>query len=166
MRQLYLQKSVISYTDEHPIVNRSKEAQYSLRASKKGTMNEITIHNQKRQQVATIEVEENFGKRQGIISVEGQKQFFIEQVVTTLSLQEQTELYLVGDWKSLSFDLMKGYRKLAKVRPKWMPFGSSSYEMTIFEEVYEPEIVSLVSAICYFNSKKEKENAQQILQIV
>lgn len=101
-----------------------------------------------------------------MINVEGKTRFIIEQVVTTLSLQEQTDLYLVGDWKSLSFDLMKGYRKLAKVRPKWMAFGSSSYEMTIFEEAYEPELVSLVSTICYFNPKKEKENMHQILQII
>lgn len=166
MRQLYLQKGMVNFVSAKTIVDRNKEKNYVISSVTNNNNQELCVHDNQNNKIASVEIKENLGNREGMLVVENQNLFLLEQVVTTLSLQEQTDLYLVGDWKELSFDLMKGYRKLGKVRPKWMAFGSSSCEITVFEEQYETILVSTVSAIDYFNAKKESEDSQKVLQII
>ena len=115
----------------------------------------MTIYKSENQQVAVVTNDESIFT----VEVDNKKVFIIEKKLdqgTPKYVVTSDELAIDGDLFGMSFNVMLGYRKVAKVRKRWTTLGNS-YELTIFEDENEVALVGLVTTLDYIKSNKQLE---------
>ncbi|AQP53535.1 hypothetical protein CBF34_00260 [Vagococcus penaei] len=149
MKQLYVKKMLFEDKDI-VVLNRNEEAEYYMTLNTVPDAVSINVYNMTNDLVSTIEstitpsqmdvtVYTNNMEIATLSYVDGEKNH-------TGNLVEKNDLTVIDDWKNFKFELLKGYRKVSKVRPKWM-LWAPSYELTIFEEEYTDASVGMITGI-------------------
>ncbi|QNN73439.1 hypothetical protein H9L18_02240 [Vagococcus carniphilus] len=161
MRQLFMKRKVSNPSETFTVTNRNEKDVYGVSVNSVENSQLITIHKSENQQVAMVTKEQSNDGSTFIVEVDNKKVFIIEKGLvqgTSKYIATSDELTIDGDLFGMSFNVMLGYRKVAKVRKRWTSIGDS-YEITIFEDDNEASLVGLVTTLDYIKSNEQLEIA-------
>ncbi|MFW7432141.1 LURP-one-related/scramblase family protein [Vagococcus carniphilus] len=157
MRQLFMKRKVSNPSETFTVTNRNEKDVYGVSVNSVENSQLITIHKSENQQVAMVTKEQSNDGSTFIVEVDNKKVFIIEKGLvqgTSKYIATSDELTIDGDLFGMSFNVMLGYRKVAKVRKRWTTLGNS-YELTIFEDENEVALVGLVSTLDFIKSNED-----------
>lgn len=157
MRQLFMKRKVSNPSETFTVTNRNEKDVYGVSVNSVENSQLITIHKSENQQVAMVTKEQSNDGSTFIVEVDNKKVFIIEKGLvqgTSKYIATSDELTIDGDLFCMSFNVMLGYRKVAKVRKRWTTLGNS-YELTIFEDENEVALVGLVSTLDFIKSNED-----------
>ncbi|MDT2865136.1 LURP-one-related/scramblase family protein [Vagococcus carniphilus] len=152
MRQLFMKRKVSNPSETFTVTDRNQKDVYGVSINSVENSQLMTIHKSENQQVAIITNDESIFT----VEVDNKKVFIIEKKLdqgTSKYTATSDELTIDGDLFGMSFNVMLGYRKVAKVRKRWTTLGNS-YELTIFEDENEVALVGLVSTLDFIKSNE------------
>ncbi|WP_326716984.1 hypothetical protein [Vagococcus jeotgali] len=143
MRQLFILRK--EFTTEHniPVTNRKGDIQYTIKRIGEGEKESYTILDYLNNEVLHVNSEFQDGQIKVGVWTEEKCLFTVKQTHNSLDEAYQimdSMLDIYGDWRTLDFDINSGYRKVAKVRNRWISFGDA-LELTVFEK--SSEVISL-----------------------
>lgn len=120
------------------VANSNQEAIVHVKQKTAETLSEIVVQNE----------------NEPLFLIETQKNSDLLNVFPT-----NHELSFSGSLPNMRFDLLNGYRKVGKVRKRWVS-SEDMYELTIFESDCESDLIGLVSALDFiiYNEKKASKN--------
>lgn len=149
-----MKRKVSNPSETFTVTNRNEKDVYGVSVNSVENSQLITIHKSENQQVAMVTKEQSNDGSTFIVEVDNKKVFIIEKGLvqgTSKYIATSDELTIDGDLFGMSFNVMLGYRKVAKVRKRWTTLGNS-YELTIFEDENEVALVGLVSTLDFIKS--------------
>lgn len=156
-----MKQKVSNPSETFTVTNRKEEDVYGISVNSIDNELFITIHNPAHEQVAVVTNKHSKDDFQFSVAADNEKVFTIEKrlsPVTSDYVVTGDKLHLDSDFFDMSFNIMFGYRKVAKVRNRWTTRGES-YEITVFEDENEAAIVGLVSVLDFIkNNEKKKSN--------
>ncbi|MFC6347200.1 hypothetical protein [Vagococcus carniphilus] len=156
-----MKRKVSNPSETFTVTNRNEKDVYGVSVNSVENSQLITIHKSENQQVAMVTKEQSNDGSTFIVEVDNKKVFIIEKGLvqgTSKYIATSDELTIDGDLFGMSFNVMLGYRKVAKVRKRWTSIGDS-YEITIFEDDNEASLVGLVTTLDYIKSNEQLEIA-------
>ncbi|MFY8329242.1 hypothetical protein [Vagococcus carniphilus] len=156
-----MKRKVSNPSETFTVTNRNEKDVYGVSVNSVENSQLITIHKSENQQVAMVIKEQSNDGSTFIVEVDNKKVFIIEKGLvqgTSKYIATSDELTIDGDLFGMSFNVMLGYRKVAKVRKRWTSIGDS-YEITIFEDDNEASLVGLVTTLDYIKSNEQLEIA-------
>lgn len=120
------------------VANSNQEAIVHVKQKTAETLSEIVVQNE----------------NEPLFIIEAKKNSNLLNVFPT-----NHELSFSGSLPNMRFDLLNGYRKVGKVRKRWVS-SEDMYELTIFEPDCESDLIGLVSALDFiiYNEKKAGKN--------
>lgn len=147
MKQLIMKKGETSIHEMVTIVNRKEKDEYTLSMSSVKKTPRITITTADKMSEAIVnEVKLEMSKR-FVIEYDDKVVFVIDKEKnSTDCIIKSDKMFIEGDLNKMSFDIMLGYRKIAKIRERWVSMGDS-YELTIFEPENEIALVALLAIL-------------------
>lgn len=157
MRQLFMKRKASNPSETFTVTNRNEKDVYGVSVNSVENSQLITIHKSENQQVAMVTKEQSNDGSTFTVEVDNKKVFIIEKGLvqgTSKYIATSDELTIDGDLFGMSFNVMLGYRKVAKVRKRWTTLGDS-YELTIFEDENEVALVGLVSTLDFIKSNED-----------
>ncbi|WP_420513130.1 hypothetical protein [Vagococcus carniphilus] len=152
-----MKRKVSNPSETFTVTNRNEKDVYGVSVNSVENSQLITIHKSENQQVAMVTKEQSNDGSTFIVEVDNKKVFIIEKGLvqgTSKYIATSDELTIDGDLFGMSFNVMLGYRKVAKVRKRWTTLGNS-YELTIFEDENEVALVGLVSTLDFIKSNED-----------
>lgn len=152
-----MKRKVSNPSETFTVTNRNEKDVYGVSVNSVENSQLITIHKSENQQVAIVTKEQSNDGSTFIVEVDNKKVFIIEKGLvqgTSKYIATSDELTIDGDLFGMSFNVMLGYRKVAKVRKRWTTLGNS-YELTIFEDENEVALVGLVSTLDFIKSNED-----------
>ncbi len=160
-----MKRKVSNPSETFTVTNRNEKDVYGVSVNSVENSQLITIHKSEDQQVAVVMNKQSDESLKYSVEVGNDEVFIIEKIVAQGAANYVVtgeELTIDGELLDMSFNIMLGYRKVAKVRKRWTSLGDS-YELTIFEDENEVAVVGLVSILdflkCDVASKVLKSNA-------
>ncbi|HCM89550.1 MULTISPECIES: hypothetical protein [Vagococcus] len=147
MKRLIMKQGETSIHELVTIVNQKGKDEYNLSMSSVKKTPRITITHVSKTSEATVneirlETVERF-----VIEVDRKVIFIIEKEKNSKDyIVKSDKMFIEGDLNKMSFDIMLGYRKVAKVRERWISIGES-YELTVFEHENEVALVALLATL-------------------
>lgn len=154
-------------------MNSNKKNKLSIKERRGGEIYSITVSNSDQNlllsvansnQEAIVHVKQKTAETPSeiIVQTESKPLFLIgsEKNLESLNvIPTNHELILTGSLPDMSFDMLLGYRKVGKVRKRWVS-SENMYELTIFEQDFEPDLIGLVSALDFitYHSEKARKN--------
>lgn len=160
VRQLFMKQKVSNPSETFALTDRNEKDVYQVSVSEVENPQLITIHKTENQQVAVITTEQLDDVLLFNIEVDNKKVFVIEKKLDQGESQytiTSDELTIDGDLFGMMFNIMFGYRKVAKVRKRWTTLGNS-YELTTFEEENEVTLVALVAILDFINMNEKRSD--------
>ncbi|MGY3765679.1 hypothetical protein ACWOAH_03885 [Vagococcus vulneris] len=146
MKQLYVKKGLFE-NKEILVMNRNEDIEYNLILTPLASGAKVDIFNKQNQSVAVITASMVSSGISIDVTANGNAMAKIDfkknRNMEYRDLVEMDDLTVINDWQSYKFELLRGYRKVAKVRPKWMEWGST-YELTIFEDEYTDAAIGMI----------------------
>ncbi|MBO0476558.1 hypothetical protein DOK76_05715 [Vagococcus sp. DIV0080] len=147
MRQLFMKQMVSGEKDNFTIKDRRGEEVYTVAFDETDSDTLFSISNHGQQPVVLIKEDEESCQKRYCIHSEGQEIFIVEADETLVECRAiSDELSINGDMLSMTFDVMYGYRKVGKIRKRWIP-SENSYELTIFESDREGVLLGLMACL-------------------
>lgn len=145
MRQLFMRQRVFSIGDSCVIKDRSGNDVYEVAVPEGKNIKGMTVFDNDRNPVITIKRKSLNVFPKIVIEVGNQEVFVIEKRLNSDYRIISQGIAIYDDWRKMDFDVMAGYRKVAKVRKRWV-YPGDSYELTIFEKENELALVGLLIA--------------------
>lgn len=147
-----MKRKVSNPSETFTVTDRNEKDVYGVSVNSVENSQLMTIYKSENQQVAVVTNDESIFT----VEVDNKKVFIIEKKLdqgTPKYVVTSDELAIDGDLFGMSFNVMLGYRKVAKVRKRWTTLGNS-YELTIFEDENEVALVGLVSTLDFIKSNE------------
>lgn len=146
MRQLFMLKKKFVVDGDCFITNRSGDVLYTVERLTASPRSTYIIYNDKQEEVVRVNSDDSNVASELNVLIDGDYKFIVEETTSsdtpTYKIAGE-ELSVYDNWSKMNFDIMNGYRKVAKVRNRWVSPGDS-YELTIFEEDCELESIGLL----------------------
>ena len=167
MRQLFVKDDDFSLEKPFSFFNRPGDAEYHLEQYQDNGTAYLVLLNQKKEMIGKVSKETAKGRPRyvGMTSV-GEELFLLRQEKTD-ELEgfvfSSPVFELCGQWWECNYDVMYGYRKVAKIRKRWVHWGLSR-EITLFEEQSELFTLLLVAAFLYLENEKNNNNALYFIE--
>lgn len=160
MKQLIMKQGETSIRETVTVVNRKGKEEYTVLMSTKENTPKITIKTVGKDNCAVVSEIGVENSERYVIKVNGKEMFIIEKEIPTISskyIVKSEVMFIEGDLCGMSFDIMLGYRKIAKIRERWVSMGDS-YELTIFEPENEIALVALLAILDFvkYNTSKSE----------
>ncbi|MGO3731806.1 MAG: LURP-one-related/scramblase family protein [Vagococcus sp.] len=158
MKQLFMKQKVFSLGEKFTIQDRAGDDVYVVEGSFMKVPKTFVVYDIDNRPTVKITKKMLSLLPKFCVEVEGEEVFAIEKRLTAIKSKYVVEgngLTIQGDWWDMNFDVMRGYRKVAKVRKRWISWGDS-YELTIFETENEAALIGLIAAIDFV---KQQESA-------
>ncbi|MGX7023933.1 LURP-one-related/scramblase family protein [Vagococcus hydrophili] len=153
MKQLIMKQGETSIRETTTVVNRKGKEEYTVIISSEKDTPKITVKTIGKEIVAVVKEVEMGAEEKYIIEVDNEVVFNVEKEMLTHGsnyIVESKEMHTEGYLSKMSFEIMLGYRKVAKVRKRWIA-TEDSYELTIFEPENELSLVALLSLLDFVN---------------
>lgn len=153
MKQLIMKQGETSIRETTTVVNRKGKEEYTVIISSEKDTPKITVKTIGKEIVAVVKEVEMGAEEKYIIEVDNEVVFNVEKEMLTHGsnyIVESKEMHTEGYLSKMSFEIMLGYRKVAKVRKRWIA-TEDSYELTIFEPENELSLVALLSLLYFVN---------------
>lgn len=155
-----MKRKVSNPSETFTVTNRNEEDVYGVSVDSIDNELFITIHNPVHEQVAVVTNNRSEEFFRFTVEVDNEKVFTIEKRLSPVAsnyVVTGDKLNLDDDFFDMSFNIMLGYRKVAKLRNRWTTRGES-YEITVFEDENEPAIIGLVSILDFIKNNEEKKS--------
>lgn len=167
MRQLFVKNDDFSLEKPFSFFNRPGDAEYHLEQYEDDDTAYLVLLNEKKEMIGKVSKENTKGatKYVGMTGV-GEELFLLRQEKTDTSngfVFSSPVFELCGQWWEFNYDVMYGYRKVAKVRKRWVHWGPS-HEITLFEEQSELFTLLLVAAFLYLENEKNNNSALYFIE--
>ncbi len=147
MKQLFMKQMVSNGKDNYIIKDRRGEEQYTVTLNDLEVEDFISISNHHKEPVLLVKQDGENELKKFVVSSDMKEILTIEfNDITKECKATSDELAIVGDLLEMTFDVMYGYRKVGKVRKRWVA-TEDTYEMTIFESDRENAIIGLATVL-------------------
>lgn len=156
MKQLFMKQLVSSEKDNYEIKDRRGKKLYTVVLNDLEVTDFINISNIDKKEVLLVKLDRNNEIKNFVVYSDNQELIAINfNHLTKECLVNSNELAISGDLLEMTFDIMFGYRKVGKVRKRWVS-SEDTYEITIFESDRELDIIGLVTVLDVAHSYREK----------
>lgn len=147
MKQLFMKQEVSVDKENYTIKDRRGEELYTVILNGLEVGEFLSISNHHEESVLLVrQNRENelikfivYSSNQELLSIEYNKE-------TNECRTTNSDLAIIGDLLEMTFDIMYGYRKVGKVRKRWVA-SEDAYELTVFEMDREFEIIGLATVM-------------------
>ncbi|MBO0429469.1 hypothetical protein JZO82_09870 [Vagococcus fluvialis] len=147
MKQLFMKQLVSSGKDNYTIKDRRGKELYTVTLDDLEVGDFISISNCRKEPVLLVKQDEENELKKFVVYSDNQELIAVEfNDLTKECTAMSNELAIIGDLLEMTFDVMYGYRKVGKVRKRWVS-SEDTYEMTIFESDRESEIIGLATVL-------------------
>lgn len=150
MRQLFMKQLVSKESDNFIINDRRGKEIYTVSVDESNDNNLLSITDSFKEEVVFVkQIKEN--DVTSFIIHSGEEELLVIEADKKTSDCEITsrDLTINGKLSDMNFDLMFGYRKVGKVRKRWVS-SEDAYELTIFESDREIALVALVAVLDFY----------------
>ncbi|MEG0285894.1 MULTISPECIES: hypothetical protein [Vagococcus] len=146
MKQFFMEQSGSENKEKFIIKDRRGEETYTV------ILNDLEeehllISDFKKNPVVLVKQKKGNDQSQFAVLLDGETAFYIEKDETTSKLTASSdELTIDGDLLDMTFDVMFGYRKVGKIRKRWIT-SNDAYELTVFEDDRETALIGLLAVL-------------------
>lgn len=148
MRHIIVNESLFDANDEAVLTDRNGKEAYFIEGNLESESNKLTVLDIERNPVVVLDIDTNAQLNTIDINVGKKKKMSLSEMSQTEYELECEHLDVDGELSAMSFDVLNGYRKVGKLRKRWINRGPS-YELTIFEEENELALVGLVTGLAF-----------------
>lgn len=147
MKQFLMKQRVSGKKDTIIIKDRRGEETYTVASTELEDDVLLMISNLKKEPVVLVKQEKKGNQSKFVVQSNNQDIFLIETDEDRLLMTASSEdLTISGDLLAMKFDVMYGYRKVGKVRKRWIS-SEDAYELTVFETDREKALVGLLAVL-------------------
>ncbi len=147
MKQLFMKQMVSKGKSKFSIKNRRGEGMYTVVVDESDNDTLLQIVGADRESV--LFVKQNLLDDTWRFSIESDDkiEFVLKHEAGLLDFVDHSEeLSVNGNMLDMHFDVMLGYRKVGKIRKRWIS-TENSYELTVFEEDREAALIGLMAVL-------------------
>lgn len=147
MKQFFMEQMVSSEKESIIIKNRRGEETYTVTSNELEDEASLLISNFKKEPIVLVKQERIGSQNKFVVQSDNKDVFLIETDEKTLGLKASSgDLTIDGDLLAMKFDVLFGYRKVGKVRQRWV-FSENTYELTVFETDREKSLIGLLAVL-------------------
>lgn len=160
VRQLFIrQRAFASSNDGFSIKDRSGKDNYFVKGDFQHQIFSVSIYDRMKNPIVSIDRNTSVEHPAFEVKLDDAVAFNVEKRMTPMGFEyavDGSDVEIYDNWWSMNFDIMKGYRKVGKVRKRWA-FSGESYELTIFEREYEEALIGLLTTFEYIKQLEDIE---------